>query len=164
MHAKLFSFAWLFVTWWTVTCQASLSMGFSRQEYWSGLPFPPPGYLPDSGIKPSFLCLLHWQVGSSPLAPSGKPYIYNYVYMDRGAWRAIQSMGSQKIRHDWGTATFLSLRYIHIICVCVCVCTYIHTLVSFYLHNTLFVMNISANIVGFPIVRLFQWGWGWLKR
>jgi len=33
-------------------CQASLSMGFSRQEYWSGLPFPSPGDLPDSGIEP----------------------------------------------------------------------------------------------------------------
>ena len=37
---------------WTVACQATLSMGFSRQEYWSGLPFPSPGDLPDLGIKP----------------------------------------------------------------------------------------------------------------
>ena len=37
---------------WTVACQASLSMGFSRQEYWSGLPFPSPGDLPNPGIKP----------------------------------------------------------------------------------------------------------------
>ena len=37
---------------WNVTCQASLSMGFSRQEYWSGLPFPSTGDLPDTGIKP----------------------------------------------------------------------------------------------------------------
>ena len=36
---------------WTVVCQAALSMGFSRQEYWSGLPFPSPGDLSDSGIK-----------------------------------------------------------------------------------------------------------------
>jgi len=40
------------LTLWTVACQAPLSMGFSRQEYWSGLPFPSPGYLPNSGIKP----------------------------------------------------------------------------------------------------------------
>ena len=40
------------VTPWTVACQAPLSMGFSRQEYWSVLPFPSPGDLPDSGIKP----------------------------------------------------------------------------------------------------------------
>ena len=37
---------------WTVAYQAPLSMGFSRQEYWSGLPFPSPGDLPDPGIKP----------------------------------------------------------------------------------------------------------------
>ena len=36
---------------WTVACQAPLSMGFSRHEYWSGLPFPSPGYLPDPGIE-----------------------------------------------------------------------------------------------------------------
>ena len=39
-------------TMWTVACQAPLSMGFSRQEYWSGLPFPSPGDLPKPGIKP----------------------------------------------------------------------------------------------------------------
>ena len=38
-------------TLWTVACQAPLSVGFSRQEYWSGLPFPSPGDLPDPGIK-----------------------------------------------------------------------------------------------------------------
>ena len=37
---------------WTIACQAPLSMGFSRQEYWSGLPFPFPGDLPDPEIKP----------------------------------------------------------------------------------------------------------------
>ena len=38
---------------WTVACQAPLSTGFSRQEYWSGLPFPSPGDLPDPGIEPT---------------------------------------------------------------------------------------------------------------
>ena len=42
-----------FVTLWTVTYQAPPSMGFSREEYWSGLPFPSPGYLPDPGIEPT---------------------------------------------------------------------------------------------------------------
>ena len=42
----------LFVTPWTVGHQAPASMGFPRQEYWSGLPFPSPGELPDPGIKP----------------------------------------------------------------------------------------------------------------
>ena len=45
----------LFVIPWTVVYQASLSMGFSRQEYWSGLPFPSPGDLPDTGIKQGLL-------------------------------------------------------------------------------------------------------------
>ena len=49
-------------------------MGFSRQKYWGGLPFPSPGNLPDPGIEP--VCLmsnLYWQAGSLPLAPPGKP-------------------------------------------------------------------------------------------
>ena len=46
-----FSRVWLFATPWTVACQASLSMGFSRQEYWSGLLCPSPGDLPDPGIE-----------------------------------------------------------------------------------------------------------------
>ena len=44
-----------FVTLWTVALGAPLSLGFSRQEYWSGLPCPPPGDLPDPGIKPASL-------------------------------------------------------------------------------------------------------------
>ena len=53
--------------------QAPLSMGFSRQEYWSGLSLPPPGDLPNPGIKPVSHVYLHWQASSLPLAPSGKP-------------------------------------------------------------------------------------------
>ena len=49
---KSLSRVWLFVTPWTVAYQAPLSMGFSRQEYWSGLPFPSPGDLPNPGVKP----------------------------------------------------------------------------------------------------------------
>ena len=49
-----------FVTLWTIAHQAPLSMGFSRQEYWSGLPFSSPGNLPNPGIKPaSPASLLH---------------------------------------------------------------------------------------------------------
>ena len=43
----------LFVTPWIVACQDPLFMGLSRQEYWSGFPFPPPGDLPDPGIDPT---------------------------------------------------------------------------------------------------------------
>ena len=49
---KSLSRVWLFATPWTSAYQASPSMGFSRQEYWSGLPFPSPGDLPDPGIEP----------------------------------------------------------------------------------------------------------------
>ena len=51
-EVKLLSRVQLFATPWTVAYQASLSMGFSRQEYWSGLPFPSPLDLPDPGIEP----------------------------------------------------------------------------------------------------------------
>ena len=50
-RAQSLSCAQLFATPWTVACPAPLSMGFSRQEYWSGLPFPPPGDLPHPGIE-----------------------------------------------------------------------------------------------------------------
>ena len=60
-----------------VGCQAPLSLGFSRQEYWSGLPLPSPGELPDPGNEPtSFTPNLNWQMGSLPLVPPGKPYGY----------------------------------------------------------------------------------------
>ena len=58
------------VTPWTVDRQAPLSMGFFRQEYWSGLPCPPPGDLPNPGIKPGSSAM---QVGSLPAEPQGKP-------------------------------------------------------------------------------------------
>ena len=64
-----FSRVRLFAALWTVACQAPLSGGSSRQGYWNGLPFPPPGDLPNLGIKPASLCLVHWQVGSLLLAP-----------------------------------------------------------------------------------------------
>ena len=53
-----FSHVWLFVTPWTVVCQVPLSMGFYRQEYWSGLPFPSAGDLLDPGIEPASLMSL----------------------------------------------------------------------------------------------------------
>ena len=57
---------------WTVACQAPLSMGFSRQEYWSGLPFPPPGDLPDPGIEPGSPAL---EADALTSEPPGKPKI-----------------------------------------------------------------------------------------
>ena len=52
MYVYVLSHVWLFVTWWTIAHQAPLSIGFYRQEYWSGLPYPPLGDLPNPGIEP----------------------------------------------------------------------------------------------------------------
>ena len=69
LKVKSLSRVLLFATPWTIACQAPPSMGFSRQEYWSGLPFPSPGDLPDPGIEP-------WspipQADSSSSEPPGK--------------------------------------------------------------------------------------------
>ena len=63
-----------FVTPWTVACQAPLSVGFYRQEYWNGLPFLSPGDLPNPVIKFMSLESRHWQVTSLPLESPGKPF------------------------------------------------------------------------------------------
>ena len=100
----------LFVTAWTVAHQVPLSIGFPRQEYWSGWPFPPPEDLPDPGIKPTVACIAS---GSFTTVPPGKPKkmcvpisLYIHIY---------------------------SLYSIVCVCVCVCVCTqtYIHNTCSF---------------------------------
>ena len=60
----------LFSNPWTIACRAPLTMEYFKQEYWSGLPFPPLGDLPDPGIEPTSPAL---PVGSSPTEPPGKP-------------------------------------------------------------------------------------------
>ena len=72
MKVKLLSCVRLFASPWTVAHQAPPSMGFSSQEYWSGLPFPSPGNLPDPGIKPRSPAL---QMDSLPADPQGKPIL-----------------------------------------------------------------------------------------
>ena len=72
---QLLSRVWLFVTPWTTDCYGLLSMGFPRQEYWSGLPLPSPGDLPDPGIKPTSPELAG---GFLTTEPPGKPI--------RGPW------------------------------------------------------------------------------
>ena len=63
------------VTPWTAARQAPLSVGFSRQDYWSGLPFPSPGDLSDPGTEPCLLHFLHQQADSLPLVPPGEPQV-----------------------------------------------------------------------------------------
>ena len=70
MCAQSLSRVQLFSTTWTVAHQAPLSMGFSRQEHWSGLPFPSPEDLHSPGIKPKSPAL---QATSLPSEPQGKP-------------------------------------------------------------------------------------------
>ena len=63
----------LLVILWTIACQAPLSKEFSNQEYWSGLSFPPPGDVPDSGIEPMSLALPALAGGFFTTVPPGKP-------------------------------------------------------------------------------------------
>ena len=84
MHACMlsrFSRVWHFAILWTVACQAPLSMGFSRQEYWSGLPCPPPGDLPDPGISLTSPASLALQTDSLPLSHQGSPYRYHIFFI-----------------------------------------------------------------------------------
>ena len=73
-----FSHIQIFATLWTVACQAPLSVGFSRQEHWSGLPCASPGNPPHPGTEPQSLRLLHWQAGSLPLV---SPYMW-YMWIN----------------------------------------------------------------------------------
>ena len=86
------SHIWLFVTPWTVAHQAPLSMGFSRQEYWSGLPCPPPGDHRNPEIEPRSPAL---QVDSLPSEPPGKPK--NSLSLLRGIF--LTQMSNQGLLH-----------------------------------------------------------------
>ena len=73
MHDYLISCIQLFATLWTVSYLAPLSMEFSRQEYWSGVPYPPAGDLPDPGIKPAFRTSPAFAGRFFTAEPQGKP-------------------------------------------------------------------------------------------
>ena len=78
-YVKSLSHVRLFVTQWTAAHQALQSMGFSRQEYWSGLPFPSPGDLPDPGIKPRSPAL---EADALTSEPPGKISMYKMSNKD----------------------------------------------------------------------------------
>ena len=88
-----FSHVQFFVTPWTIAHQAPLSMGFSRQEYWSGLLFPTPEDLPDSGLKPVF-----------PAAPA----LAGGFFTISATWEVLYLYSCLN-------------RYVCTVCVCVCV-------------------------------------------
>ena len=78
VKVKLLNPVQLFVTPWTVDCQVPLSMGFSRREYWSGLPFLSPGDLPNPGIEPRSPAL---RADALPSEPPGKTHVAGgYLY------------------------------------------------------------------------------------
>ena len=80
--AHSLSGVWLFATPWTVAHGAPLSMGFSRQEYWSGLPFPPPGALPHPGIEHETPVSSALQADSLPLShPDWVKPIHYWCYV-----------------------------------------------------------------------------------
>ena len=92
-----------FATAWTAACQALLSMEFFRQEYWSGLPFPPPGDLPDAGIKrmcpespklaDNSLPLSH--LGSSNRRPSAKELMLSHCGAGKNSWAFLGLQGDK---------------------------------------------------------------------
>ena len=81
-----FSYVWPFETPWTVAHQALLSLGFSRQEFWSGLLCPPPGDLPDPGIEPTSPVSPALQADSLPLSFPGNPFISYMTSEVLGKW------------------------------------------------------------------------------
>ena len=80
-EVKSLSRVWLFATPWTIAYQAPPSMRFSRQEYWSGLPFPSPGDLPNPGIEPGTPAV---QADALTSEPPGKPRCLNSWYVTAG--------------------------------------------------------------------------------
>ena len=92
-----FSCVWLCETPWTVARQAALSMGFSRQEYWSGLPFPSPGDLPNPGIEAAshkspalaggfFTTSPTWDTAVLLVRPLGQSWVTWYMEWQRDLW------------------------------------------------------------------------------
>ena len=103
-----FSNVWFFATPWTIAYQTPLSMGFSRQEYWSGLPFPSQVIFPTQGLNSCFLHLLHWQVGSLPPVPpasvKGWPWAHRDVQEESGPPTKGSSAGP-----GWGHRLVVSI-------------------------------------------------------
>ena len=98
----------LFAIPWTVVYQASLSMGFSRQEYWSGLPFPSPGDLPDPGIEPMSPALQADALPSDPFFTSEPPGMLPLVVRIRQSMhlRKIPWLAPPVVASDWSPTMF----------------------------------------------------------
>ena len=91
----------LFGTPWIVARQDPLSTGFSRQEYWSGLPCPPPGDLPDPGIELVSPVAPALQADSLPLSHRGAPEQWWEVPFSHGLWSHLSNLGTKV--PSWGS-------------------------------------------------------------
>ena len=110
-----FSCVRLFATLWTVACQAPLSMGFSREDYWSGWPLPSPGDLPHPGIEPmppeapalqadsfsSVQLLCHVQLFATPWTAARQASLFNLNCQSSLKYISIQSMGPSNHLIPW---------------------------------------------------------------
>ena len=113
---------WLFATLWTIARQASLSVGFSRQEYWSGLPLPSPGNLPYPEIEPVSLCITggfftRWTIGEAVTHPIFSAYLLLFhlysndsnLYHQRGPALQISKATLNHVIADCSVAQCLTL-------------------------------------------------------
>ena len=106
----------LFSAPWTVACQAPLSMGLPRQEYWSGLHFLLQGIFPTQGL--GLLCLLHWQVGSLPLGHLRSPGPPEKCLL----MSSIVSSDEKKILITMFKISYFPSWLMLCVCACGCVC------------------------------------------
>ena len=149
----------LFATLWTVACQVPLSMGFSRQEYQSGLPCPLPGDFADPGIKPAFPMTLELQADSLLLCHRGSPIVYLmyslfYTYL-------LSHMVTDFFGESWMCYSLLSLTYcLNLVSVCYAIYgwskfTELFSLQPFfynvYIYFMLYLLNIAFFILIYPM-------------
>ena len=139
-----FSCVWLFATLWTIARQAPLSIGFSRQEYWSGLPCSPLGHLPNPGIKPTV----------AYVSCIGRQVLYHWYHVGSPEWCPIHCILHCRVKRvmtgkKWANIEIRVMLHLTpsrcrfystnsystilgsqaqpvCVCVCVCVCVYVH--------------------------------------
>ena len=88
----------LFVSLWTIVCEAPQSMEIFRQEYWSGLPYPPLEDLPDTGINPHLMCVLHCRWILYPLSYRKFPIIILYLH---SIWKSQTQLSDFHFHSDY---------------------------------------------------------------
>ena len=132
MKVKSLSRVRLFATSWTVAYQAPPSVGFSRQEYWSGLPFPSPGDLPNPGIEPGSPAL---QADALPSEPPGKFRCKSPEAERRSAKKVQCTLNKKKGGHFRGDLSFSQG----------CLCTHL----SFYFSSLLCITHCLGPLTPF---------------